>query len=86
MRPAFRSGSSLDAVRPSGNGRNGRCPTATGSFSRTATEAGEAHYAVMIRPGETIWFNGSEKARVLDGVAVEEDDSPYVGFLKVEAM
>jgi hypothetical protein len=26
-----------------------------------------------------------EQLRVLDGVAVMEDDSPYVGFLRVEA-
>lgn len=50
------------------------------------TEAGEARYAAMIKPSRTIWLNASEKARVLDVVAVEEDGSPCVGFLKVEAV
>jgi hypothetical protein len=40
----------------------------------------------MIKPSRTIWLNASEKARVLDVVAVEEDGSPCVGFLKVEAV
>jgi hypothetical protein len=49
------------------------------------TEAGEAHYAVMIQPGETIWANDGRKLRVVDVVPVEEEDSPYVGLLKVAA-
>ncbi len=49
------------------------------------SEAGEAHYAVLIEPGETIWTADSRNLHVVDVVPVEEDDSPFVGFLKVEA-
>ncbi len=49
------------------------------------SEAGEAHYAVLIEPGETIWTGEGRKLYVVDVVPVEEDGSPFVGFLKVEA-
>jgi hypothetical protein len=49
------------------------------------SEAAEAEYAVMIRPDEIVWLNGGKKAHVLDVVPVEEEDSPYVGLLKVAA-
>lgn len=52
---------------------------------RTASDAGVAHYAAMILPDETIWTGDGRKLRVLDVVPVDETDSPYVGFLKVEA-
>jgi hypothetical protein len=48
------------------------------------SETGQAEYAVMIQPGETIWTGDGRKLRVLDLVPVEESDSPYVGLLKVE--
>jgi hypothetical protein len=32
----------------------------------------------------TIWTGDRRKLRVLDVVAVDEEDSPYVGLLKVE--
>lgn len=47
-------------------------------------DAGEAEYAVNNKPGEIVWANGTQQLRVLDVVPVEEDDSPYVGLLKVE--
>jgi hypothetical protein len=46
-------------------------------------DAGEAHYAVMIRPGETIWTGDGRKLRVLDAVPVHEEDSKFVGLLMV---
>ena len=46
------------------------------------SEAGEAHYAVLI---ETIWTGEGRKLYVVDVVPVEEDGSPFVGSLKVEA-
>jgi hypothetical protein len=49
------------------------------------SDAGEAHYAVMIQPDEIIWTGGGRKLRVLDVVPVEEEDSPFVGLLRVEA-
>jgi hypothetical protein len=53
-------------------------------YLEDGSEAGEAHYAAMIQPGETIWLNSGRKACVLDAVPVEEEDSPYAGLLMVE--
>jgi hypothetical protein len=54
-------------------------------FDADGTEAGEAHYAVMIEPGETmIWTGDGRKLHVLAVVPVEEEGSPFVGFLRVE--
>jgi hypothetical protein len=47
-------------------------------------ELGEATYAEWINPGEMIHFAAGKRLRVLDVVPVEEEDSPFVGFLKVE--
>ncbi len=52
-------------------------------YLEDGSEAGEAHYAVMIQPGEEIWTGDGRKLQVLDVVPVEED-SPYAGLLKVE--
>jgi hypothetical protein len=50
------------------------------------SEAGEAEYAVLIRPDEVIWTGDGRKLRVVDVVAIEEGEaSPYVGLLMVEA-
>lgn len=59
--------------------------TATSSTSSTAPETGEAHYAVLIEPGENIWTGAGRSVRVVDVVPVDEDGSPYIGLLKVEA-
>jgi hypothetical protein len=49
-------------------------------------DLGEATYAVMIKPGEDILFGNGRRFRVLDVVAFEEEDeSPFVGLLQVEA-
>jgi hypothetical protein len=49
-------------------------------------DLGEATYAVMIRPGEEVLVGNGRRLRVLDFVPFEEDDeSPFVGMLKVEA-
>ena len=48
------------------------------------SDAGEAHYAFLVKPGETIITGAGRKLRVLPVVPVEEDDSPYVGLLQVE--
>jgi hypothetical protein len=47
-------------------------------------EIGEAHYAVRIQPGEDIILGAGQKMRALSVIAVEEEDSPYVGLLQVE--
>jgi hypothetical protein len=50
------------------------------------SDAGEAHYAFLVKPGETIITGAGRKLRVLDVVSVEEEDSPYAGLLMVEAV
>ena len=47
-------------------------------------DKGEAYYAVLITPGETILTGDGRKLHVVEVVPVDEDDSPYVGLLKVE--
>ena len=49
------------------------------------SEADEAMYAVLIRPGETILTGDGRHLRVLDLVPTEADSPEYPGFLKVEA-
>ena len=49
-------------------------------------DLGEATYAVMIKPGEEILVGNGRRFRVLDVVPFEEEDeSPFVGLLQVEA-
>ena len=49
------------------------------------TDAGEAHYAFLARPGETIVTGAGRKLRVLDVIPTEEEgESPFVGLLRVE--
>jgi len=49
-------------------------------------DLGEASYAVMIKPGEEIIADKNQRFRVLDVVSFEEEDgSPFVGLLQVEA-
>ena len=43
------------------------------------SEAGEAHYAFLVKPGETILTGAGRKLRVLSVIAVDKEDSPYVG-------
>ena len=47
------------------------------------SEAGEAEYAVNIKPGELIWIRGNRQVRVVDVAPVEDGESEYVGLLKV---
>jgi hypothetical protein len=47
------------------------------------SDAGEAHYAFIVKPGETIVTGAGRKLRVLSVVPVEEEGSPYVGMLMV---
>ena len=44
--------------------------------SRDGSQAGEAHYAVPIGPGETIWTGDGRKLLVVGVVSVPEGDSP----------
>jgi hypothetical protein len=54
-------------------------------FEADGTDVGEAYYATQIDVGDMIFVAGTRQARVVDLVPVDEEDSPYVGFLKVEA-
>ncbi len=54
--------------------------------SADGDDLGETTYAVMIKPGEEIHVGGGQRFRVKDVVPFEEEDeSPFVGLLKVEA-
>jgi hypothetical protein len=49
-------------------------------------DLGEATYAQMIHPGDEIHLGAGQRFRVLDVVPFEEEDeSPFVGLLQVEA-
>ena len=49
-------------------------------------DLGEATYAMMIKPGEEIIAGSNQHFRVVDVVLFEEEDeSPFVGLLQVEA-
>jgi hypothetical protein len=50
----------------------------------SGADQGEAYYAILIEPGDIIWAGDRRKLRVLDVVPVDEEDSPFVGFLRVE--
>ena len=50
------------------------------------SDAGEAEYVSHVKPGELVWLTGGQQLRVLDVVDVGEEDSPYVGLLRVEAV
>jgi hypothetical protein len=54
--------------------------------SSDGDDLGEATYAQMIYPGEEILLGGGRHFRVLDLVPFEEEDeSPFVGLLRIEA-
>lgn len=48
-------------------------------------ELGEATYAMMIGSGDEIHIDGGRRFRVVAVVPFEEDESPFVGLLEVEA-
>ena len=50
------------------------------------SDAGEATYAQMIHPDDEIHLGAGQRFRVLDVVPFEEEDeSPFVGLVKVAA-
>jgi hypothetical protein len=52
---------------------------------RDGSDAGEAHYAFLVKPGETIVTGSGRKLRVIDVVPfTDEDESPFVAMLRVE--
>jgi hypothetical protein len=76
----------LDASRPSGTRGNGGGMFTYLLHLADGSDAGEATYSVRIRPGEEILVGTGRRLRVLDVVPFEdEDESPFVGLLQVEA-
>ena len=53
-------------------------------YSTDGSFEGEAHYAVQIEPGETIWTGDGRNLRVIDVAPIEENPSDYVALLTVE--
>ena len=54
-------------------------------YFEDGSEAGDAAYADNVNPGEVILIGSRQRLRVLDVVPVDQDDdSPFVGLLKVE--
>ena len=50
------------------------------------SDAGDVRYGVLVRAGEEILVGNGRWFRVLDVVPFEEEDeSPFVGLLQVEA-
>jgi hypothetical protein len=50
------------------------------------SDVGEATYPSIVKIGEELFFGGGRRFRVLDIVPFgEEDESPFVGLLHVEA-
>jgi hypothetical protein len=54
-------------------------------YLEAGSEVGEAAYTQHINVGETIWAAGTRQFRVIDIAPVDDEDSPYVGLLRVEA-
>jgi hypothetical protein len=54
---------------------------------KDGSDAGEATYAVMIKPGEEVISGSNEHFRVVAVVPFDaEDQSPFVGQLRVEVV
>jgi hypothetical protein len=50
------------------------------------SDAGKATYAQMIQPGDEVHVGAGQRFRVVDVVPFEEEDeSPFVGLLRVVA-
>ena len=51
------------------------------------SDVGQVTYAVLVKPGEEILVGNGRRFRVLAVVPFEEEDeSPFVGLLRVEAV
>jgi hypothetical protein len=53
-------------------------------YDRDGDNVGEAEYAVMIKPDETIWTGDGRRLRVVGLIATEEESAEYAGILMVE--
>jgi hypothetical protein len=53
-------------------------------FEADGSDVGEGYYATQINVGDTIIVAGTRQARVVDLLPVEDEDSPFVGLLRIE--
>lgn len=49
------------------------------------SDVGQATYPSMVKVGEELFFGGGRKFRVVDLVPIEDEDSPFIALLQVEA-
>lgn len=49
------------------------------------SDVGEATYPDRVKVGEELFFGGGRRFRVLDVVIFDDEESPLVGLLQVEA-
>ena len=54
-------------------------------YAADGSDAGEAHYAVLIQPGETIHASDGRKLHVLKVGQTDDEANEYVATLTVEA-
>ena len=54
-------------------------------YAADGSDAGEAYYAVLIQPGETIHASDGGKLHVLKVVQTDDEADEYVATLTVEA-
>jgi hypothetical protein len=75
----------IASISPVGPGSEETC-SGTGSTRRTGTISARRRTRVMIQAGEEIHVRGGQRMRVVAVVPFEEEDeSPFVGLLQVEA-
>lgn len=51
---------------------------------KDGSDAGQATYSVLIKPGDEVHVGNGRRLRVLDVVPIMDEESPIVGLLKVE--
>jgi hypothetical protein len=67
-------------------GTEERC-TRTRLHLEDGSDAGQATYAVLVKPGEEILVGNGRRFRILAVVPfADEEESPFVGLLQVEAV
>jgi hypothetical protein len=55
-------------------------------FYEDGREAGVAHYAARVGPGQTIWTGDGRQLRVMSVYAITNPDSPFSGLVSVREL
>jgi hypothetical protein len=55
-------------------------------FYEDGSEAGVAHYATPVAPGETIWTRDGRRLHVVSVYAIENPESPFTGLVSVREL